>query len=54
MARKTLLACGFVASLLYIAMNIVVPMWWPEYSSFSQTISELSSIDALTHACSIS
>jgi hypothetical protein len=48
MARKTLLACGFIASLLYTAMNILVPMWWPEYSSFSQTISELSAVDAPT------
>jgi pimeloyl-ACP methyl ester carboxylesterase len=48
MSRKTLLACGFTASLLYIAMDIFVPMWWPAYSSFSQTISELSAIDAPT------
>src|ERR1051325_6808991 len=48
MARQTLLGCGLIASLLYIAMNIFVPMWWTEYSSFSQTISELSAIDAPT------
>lgn len=48
MARKTLLACGFLASVLYVAMNIFVPMGWPAYSSFSQTISELSAIDAPT------
>src|SRR5262249_62287467 len=48
MARKTLLACGFIASVLYLAMNIFVPMRWPAYSSFSQTISELSAIDAPT------
>jgi pimeloyl-ACP methyl ester carboxylesterase len=48
MARKILLACGFIASTLYIAMNVFVPMWWPGYSSFSQTISELSAIDAPT------
>lgn len=48
MARKTLLACGFIASMLYIAMNTFVPMWWHAYNSFSQTISELSAIDAPT------
>jgi pimeloyl-ACP methyl ester carboxylesterase len=48
MSRKTLLACGVIASMLYIAMNMFVPMWWPAYSSFSQTISELSAIDAPT------
>jgi Protein of unknown function (DUF998) len=48
MTRRTLLACGIVSSLLYIAMNVFVPMRWPEYSSFSQTISELSAIDAPT------
>src|SRR3954467_12770954 len=48
MARKTLLACGLAASLLYLAMNVFVPMQWHAYSSFSQTISELSAIDAPT------
>jgi hypothetical protein len=48
MARKTLLACGVIASMLYFAMNVFIPMWWPAYSSFSQTISELSAIDAPT------
>src|SRR5436190_3439576 len=48
MARKSLLACGLAASLLYVAMNIFVPMQWAAYSSFSQTISELSAIDAST------
>src|SRR4051812_44883572 len=48
MARKSLLATGLAASLLYVAMNVFVPMQWPAYSSFSQTISELSAIDAPT------
>jgi hypothetical protein len=47
-ARKALLLCGLVASLLYLAMNIFSPMLWTGYSSFSQTISELSAIDAPT------
>lgn len=48
MTRKALLACGFIASVLYIAMNLFVPMGWLAYSSFSQTISELSAVDAPT------
>ena len=48
MARKTLFACGLAASVLYIAMNVFVPMQWDGYRSFSQTISELSAIDAPT------
>jgi hypothetical protein len=48
MVRKALLACGIVSSLLYISMNVFVPMKWAAYSSFSQTISELSAIDAPT------
>jgi hypothetical protein len=49
-ARRLLLLCGIAASLLYVAMNVVVPMRWPAYSSFSQTVSELSAIDAPTRA----
>jgi pimeloyl-ACP methyl ester carboxylesterase len=48
MVREALLACGIVSSLLYVAMNVFVPMQWEAYSSFSQTISELSAIDAPT------
>ena len=44
--RKTLLTCGILSSLLYVAMNIVVPMRWEGYSSASRVISELSAIDA--------
>lgn len=47
-ARNALLLCGLVSSLLYVAMNILVPFQWPAYSSFSQTISELSAIGAPT------
>lgn len=45
---KMLLICGTLSSLLYIAINIVVPMQWEEYSISSQTVSELSAIDAPT------
>ena len=50
MAKAYLLACGIVASLLYVAMNIFVPLGWPAYSSFSATISELSAVDAPTRS----
>jgi len=33
---------------LYVAMNVFVAMQWPGYSSVSQTVSELSAIDAPT------
>lgn len=48
MVRKLLLFCGILSSLLYVAMNIFVPMQYAGYSSSSQTISELSAIDAPT------
>jgi hypothetical protein len=46
--RTVLLACGILASLLYAAMLVVVPMRWEGYSSASQTVSELSAIGAPT------
>lgn len=48
MTRKLLLTCGIVSSLLYVAMNVFIPMWWQSYSSLSQTVSELSAIGAPT------
>ena len=45
-AQKTLLVCGILASLLYAAMLVTVPMRWEGYSSVSQTVSELSAIGA--------
>jgi hypothetical protein len=48
MVRKLLLACGIVSSLLYVAMNAFIPMLWDAYSLASQTISELSALDAPT------
>lgn len=47
---KALLACGIAASLLYVVMNIVVPLQWPGYSFASRVISELSAIDAPTRS----
>ncbi len=48
MVRKTLLGCGIGSSLLYVAMNVAAAMRYPGYSSFSQTVSELSAIGAPT------
>jgi hypothetical protein len=48
--HRPLLVCGILSSLLYVAMLIVVPMQWPGYSSGSQTVSELSAIDAPTRS----
>ena len=50
MARKGLLSCGILAMLWYVVMNIIVPMQYPGYDSASQTISELSAIDAPTRS----
>ena len=46
--HESLLACGILSSLLYAAMNVVVPMRWDGYSSASQAVSELSAIGAPT------
>jgi len=46
MARKILLICGILSSLLYVAMNIFVPMLYEGYDYASQTISELSALGA--------
>lgn len=43
-----LLVCGILSSLLYVAMNIFIPMLWKEYSMVTQTVSELSAIGAPT------
>ena len=50
MIRKTLLACGVLSSVLYIAITVFVAMQWEGYSSASQTISELSAIGAPTRS----
>jgi hypothetical protein len=46
--RRLLISCGIFSSLLYVAMLIFVPMQYEGYNSASQTISELSAIDAPT------
>ena len=47
---KNLLICGILSSLLYILMNVFVPMQFEGYSIPSQTVSELSAIDAPTRS----
>ncbi len=44
--RDAWLVCGVLSSLLYVAMNIIVPMDWPGYASASQVVSELSAVGA--------
>jgi hypothetical protein len=46
--QKTLLFCGVLSSLLYVAVNIIVTMQWKGYDSASQIVGELSAIGAPT------
>jgi len=48
MSRKFLLFCGVLASLLYIVMNIFIPPLYEGYNWVTQTVSELSAVDAPT------
>lgn len=48
MACKSLLICGILSMLWYVAINIIVPTQYPGYDIVSQTVSELSAIDAPT------
>jgi hypothetical protein len=50
MFKKFLLSCGIFSSLLYMAMNIFVPVYFKGYDWVSQSISELSAIDAPTRS----
>lgn len=47
-ARKTALVCGILSSLLYVAINIIVPSQWDVYNPVTQTVSELSAVEAPT------
>jgi hypothetical protein len=46
MAMKALLACGILASLLYVVADALGAVAWPGYSQASQTVSELMAIGA--------
>jgi hypothetical protein len=48
--QKALLFCGILSSLLYVAVNVIVPLQWAAYDSASQTVSELSAIGAPTRS----
>jgi hypothetical protein len=43
-----LLICGIASALLFAGMNVALPLQWEGYSFVSQTVSELSAIDAPT------
>jgi len=46
MGRRALLVSGIVASLLYVAADVLGAVRWEGYRSTTQAISELSAIDA--------
>ena len=48
MVRKLLLVCGILSALLYVGTDKLAAMRWEDYSSASQTISELIAIGAPT------
>ena len=50
MVRKVLLICGILSMLWYVVINILVPVHYPGYDIASQTVSELSAIDAPTRS----
>ena len=48
MVQKFLLVCGILASLLYVASDLVSAMSWEGYSYLDQSVSELRAIGAPT------
>ncbi|MDP4220397.1 MAG: DUF998 domain-containing protein [Bacteroidota bacterium] len=46
--NRFLLICGILSTLLYIGVNVIVPLQWKEYDVASQTVSELSAVGAPT------
>jgi hypothetical protein len=54
MSRRILLGCGVFASLLYVFATVFVALQWRDYSSASQTVSELSAIGAPTRSLWVS
>jgi len=48
LVQMILLFCGIFSSLLYVAINIFIPMQYPGYNATSQTVSELSAIGTPT------
>lgn len=50
MLTRALFVCGILSSFWYAAINVFVPLTWPEYSVVDLTVSELSAIGAPTRA----
>lgn len=46
--RKASLVGGILSSVWYVMLNVFVPLLWPEYNPASQTVSELSAVNAPT------
>ncbi len=53
-ARKALLICGILSSLLYVGTDILAAMQWEGYSYTSQAVSELMAIGAPTRPLVVS
>jgi hypothetical protein len=47
-ARRGLLACGILSSLIYVVTDLLASTRWETYSYASQTVSELIAVDAPT------
>ncbi len=50
MLKKWLLACGIIASLVRVAVDVLAAIRYPGYSFWDQTISQLAAIGAPTRA----
>jgi hypothetical protein len=48
MMKKFLLRCGWLSSLYYVLINLIVPLFFEGYDWTAQTVSELSAINAPT------
>ena len=48
MSKNYLLSCGILSTLLYVLLNALIPPFFEGYDIASQTVSELSAIDAPT------
>jgi hypothetical protein len=52
--HRSLLVCGILSSVLYVVANIITAMLYEGYNPASQTVSELSAIDAPTRTLWVS
>ncbi|HEX6845511.1 MAG TPA: DUF998 domain-containing protein [Chitinophagaceae bacterium] len=48
--QKVLLCFGIISIVWYVALNLLIPLKYPGYSALSQTVSELSAIEAPTRS----